>query len=319
MVKVKKDLTGQMFGRWKVLCQVEDYINKNGRYSNWLCECQCENHTQRNIIGGNLTSGKTKSCGCLTHETTSQLFVDLTGRKFGRLTVLKRCNDYISPSGQKQTRWICECECGNVIEVTGKHLKSGKTLSCGCYGHENAAKAIKKYNKYEKMQNYYVGYDCNNKPFYFDIEDFEKVKEYRWQIDDRGYVLTSYRENGKYVYIRMHELIMNTKNTKYCVDHIHGNSTRNDNRKCNLRIAENYQNAMNKDYSKRNSSGCVGVQYDKTTNKWDSSITVNKKVIYLGSYTSFEEAVKARKEAEKKYQKEFSYDYSQNIPYERIG
>ena len=38
---------------------------------------------------------------------------DLTGKKFGRLTVIKRDEDRIQPSGQHKARWLCKCDCGN--------------------------------------------------------------------------------------------------------------------------------------------------------------------------------------------------------------
>ena len=40
--------------------------------------------------------------------------IDLTGQKFGRLTVLKRAENYISPNGEKRAQWLCKCECGSV-------------------------------------------------------------------------------------------------------------------------------------------------------------------------------------------------------------
>lgn len=61
------------------------------------------------------------------------MYVDLTGRKFGRLTVIKELESrYIS--GQKVRYWQCECECGNIIEVKSTSLTGKKrpTLSCGC-------------------------------------------------------------------------------------------------------------------------------------------------------------------------------------------
>lgn len=64
-------------------------------------------------------------------------FVDLTGMKFGRLTVLERAENYITPSnGKKRSQWLCECECGNKCVVQSGHLKSGHTQSCGCYNRD---------------------------------------------------------------------------------------------------------------------------------------------------------------------------------------
>lgn len=55
-------------------------------------------------------------------------FQDLTGQKFGRLTVIKR----VENSRSKQIRWLCQCDCGNRKVILGNSLKTGKTLSCGC-------------------------------------------------------------------------------------------------------------------------------------------------------------------------------------------
>jgi hypothetical protein len=55
---------------------------------------------------------------------------DMTGQRFGMLTVVTRhsgCDRKI-----KQVRWICQCECGNVKIVNGSNLRNGKTNSCGC-------------------------------------------------------------------------------------------------------------------------------------------------------------------------------------------
>lgn len=68
--------------------------------------------------------------------------IDLTGEKFGRLTVLERTDDLIQPSGQHKTQWLCKCDCGNEITVTSSNLK-GSTKSCGCYRAEIGYKAGK--------------------------------------------------------------------------------------------------------------------------------------------------------------------------------
>lgn len=57
--------------------------------------------------------------------------VDLTGNVYGKLRVIGRGNDYISPAGAHLKRWACECECGNIIDVTTSQLKRG-LFSCGC-------------------------------------------------------------------------------------------------------------------------------------------------------------------------------------------
>jgi hypothetical protein len=61
-------------------------------------------------------------------ETMAVNFIDETGKKFWKLTVIKQAGKV--PSGR--ARWVCKCECGNVTEVEGKNLRSGMTRSCGC-------------------------------------------------------------------------------------------------------------------------------------------------------------------------------------------
>lgn len=68
-----KDLTGQQFGMWKVL---RKSIIKNNRIM-WECECQCENHTIRDLDSYVLRNGISKSCGCLTEELRRET---ITGR-----------------------------------------------------------------------------------------------------------------------------------------------------------------------------------------------------------------------------------------------
>lgn len=58
-------------------------------------------------------------------------FIDLTGQRFGRLTVLNRAPDF--GSGRKRvTMWRCQCDCGKTIDVRAHALRNGHTRSCGC-------------------------------------------------------------------------------------------------------------------------------------------------------------------------------------------
>jgi hypothetical protein len=59
-------------------------------------------------------------------------FKDITGQRFGRLTVVSRAANYVSPSGGKKARWNCACDCGKETVVVTNKLTSGYTKSCGC-------------------------------------------------------------------------------------------------------------------------------------------------------------------------------------------
>lgn len=58
--------------------------------------------------------------------------IDLTGKKFEKLTVIKRADDHIQKNGRRRLRWECKCECGNIVIVSGDDIKKGHTKSCGC-------------------------------------------------------------------------------------------------------------------------------------------------------------------------------------------
>lgn len=67
------------------------------------------------------------------------ILVDLTGKTFGRWTVLKRAkaNVYGKPA------WVCECECGAVQTVAGSSLRRGESTSCGCRMREVSADTLR--------------------------------------------------------------------------------------------------------------------------------------------------------------------------------
>ena len=69
-------------------------------------------------------------------------FVDLTGKRFGRLIVLKRNG----LAKDKCILWECQCDCGNITLVRGNNLKNGTTKSCGCLARELAIKNNTKHN-----------------------------------------------------------------------------------------------------------------------------------------------------------------------------
>ena len=119
----KSNLIGLKFGKLTV-CSL--YGKNKRREFLWQCKCECGNDT---IVPTNkLKNGHTKSCGCLTRE-----YEDLTGLKFGRLTVLKRVESPLYKCGKHPVSWLCECDCGNTKIAQSRNLKAGITKSCGCY------------------------------------------------------------------------------------------------------------------------------------------------------------------------------------------
>ena len=75
----------------------------------------------------------------------STKLIDLTGRQFGRLTVIARTDSKRLPSGQPQSQWACRCQCGVTATVLGRMLRDGKTTSCGCFHREQLAERSTKH------------------------------------------------------------------------------------------------------------------------------------------------------------------------------
>ncbi len=64
---------------------------------------------------------------------------DLTGQKFGMLTVVQRVEDHVYKNGRHDIVYECKCDCGNNKDVLAVHLRSGHTQSCGCYRAKNTS------------------------------------------------------------------------------------------------------------------------------------------------------------------------------------
>jgi len=238
-------------------------------------------------------------------------FQDLTGCEFGKLTVIGRAPDRIVPSGQHKTMWWCKCNCNNteLKAIDAYSLTHNRTTSCGCVQKEITKARLKKLNTYDLTGEYGIGYTSKGESFYFDLEDYDKIKGYTWFIGTGtidGYVVSG-TKNRKHTL--MHRVVMNYDGL--CdIDHIHGKETRNDNRKCNLRIATRSQNNMNKGIVYSN-TGIMGVHQLKHNNKFRAYIGKNGTTTNLGDFNNIEDAILARRKAEEDLFKEYAYVASQ--------
>ena len=235
-------------------------------------------------------------------------FKDLTGQKFGRLTVIERADN----DDRGKVRWLCKCECGNTHIAISYNLTHGLCRSCGClYGFKvyNQKRKQRCKNTYDLSGEYGIGYTSKGIEFYFDLEDYDKIKDYCWRTNDNGYIVTKEINNNKKI-IFMHRLIMNVTKRDILVDHIYHNKT--DNRKSQLRLVTFQQNAANNVFRKNNTSGHKGVYWHEPAQKWEALIQYNNHLYNLGLYSNIEDAVEARKKAEIKYFGEYRYQENPN-------
>lgn len=208
------------------------------------------------------------------------LLKNIVGNKYNKLLVLKRDLDWTGTG----VKWICKCDCGNIVSVDGRKLKNNHTKSCGCI-HKEVMATKRKSNRFEYMEDYVEVYDDKNNMFIIDIEDVEKTQECYWRLNN-GYVVNSKQEY-------LHRYLTNCPDDKV-VDHI--NRKPIDNRRENLRICTQQENLRNVSAHKDNSVGVLGV-YIKD-NKYHVKIYVNEKQIIIGKYKTLQEAITARKNAE---------------------
>lgn len=125
---------GDSFGQWTI---VEQDLNCSKVYRKWICRCTCG--VIRSVIESNLKRGLSKGCGC----TSPRSFVDLHGRKFGRLLVKS-----IS-SSRGGLIWRCICDCGNEKDIPSRSLLHDSASSCGCLRNDR----IRESNSTHSMSN----------------------------------------------------------------------------------------------------------------------------------------------------------------------
>lgn len=226
-------------------------------------------------------------------------YKDLNGRVFGRWKIIEYIGEEYDAFNHKRRYWLGECQCHKKTRKKLEHsiLLAGMTNSCkSCVN--------KKYNDYDLSGEFGVGWTFDEYPFHFDLEDYDKIKDYCWHKHQDGYLRTHQGSiDGIDKMILMHVLILNVDTSgKKEVDHINRNPY--DNRKSNLRIVTHQQNMSNISLYKTNKSGIQGVY--KERGMWKATLKHNGKQMALGSFKNKNDAIKARLKAENKHLGEYS-------------
>lgn len=210
--------------------------------------------------------------------------INLVNKTFGQLRVIEKSEEVFKTG----VHWKCVCSCGKEVIVRSQSLRTGATISCGCYkqnrpyatikhGHSRNVKSPE-YMAWCSMKNRCSREIGKNSKYY--IEKGIVVCE-RW-INSFDNFLEDMGERPT----KNHSLDRINTQEGYCKE--------------NCRWATKQEQSYNTDIQRNNTSGRTGVQLSKT-GIWIASITFNYKTIYLGSFASFENACKAREIAELKY------------------
>lgn len=185
-------MLGQKFGRLTVIERAENKPKGRSYEDRWLCQCECG--AVKNIRGYSLRSGATKSCGCLHRENVAAMgrskSIDMTGQRFGKLTVIERDGSYIAPNGRTSTRWRCQCDCGAFVSVTRSSLLRG-TQSCGCIrslGEKRIAELLNENHIRYKKEYIIPGLNGASKhgPLRFDFGILNDNQELQYLIEYDG-------------------------------------------------------------------------------------------------------------------------------------
>ncbi len=163
---------GNQYGLLKVVDLCKD---KNNRTA-WKCICSCG----KEVIarGPDLRAGKIVSCG------SCRAMKNELNKKYGSLTVIEK----VENSKSKNTKWKCLCDCGNIVEVSGRCLRNGDTKSCGCIKSQGELLISKFLMKNNILFQKEFSFDnclnnITNKPFRFDFIVFNKEKFFLIEYD----------------------------------------------------------------------------------------------------------------------------------------
>jgi len=240
-----------------------------------LCKCDCGN--EKLVEAEYFKYGKVKSCGCLVSKSKIK---NIKGKRSGKLVAIK----YTGKIENHAAIWLCECDCGNKVEVRSNTFTSGAVRSCGCLRSESHIKDLtgKKFGKLTAIKR--VGKDKHNSQIWLCECDCGNEAEVSagnlttGKTKSCGCLLTKARKKSI-------KKALDVRQDKY----VDGTDI--------------YQ--LSQEPRSNNTSGYVGVTYDKSTKSWKAKIEFKKKRYYLGSSKNKEEAIEMRKEAEEHIHGEF--------------
>jgi len=246
------------------------------------CKCECGN--EKIVLLKNFKYKKVKSCGCLSSKSKIK---DITGERFGKLVA----KAYTGKKKNHSALWLCQCDCGNTTEVKSNALTSGAIQSCGCLRSEvrihdlkgqRFGKLIAKERTGRKQNNSQVWLckcDCGNSV------EVSAGNLKSGKTNSCGCLLDESRKKAikKALDIRQEQYVDGT---------------------------DIYQ--LSQEPRTNNTSGVVGVTYDKSTKTWKAKIQFKNKKYYLGSSKDINDAIQLRKEAEEKLHGEFLEWYKEH-------
>ena len=195
-------LKNEIGNTYTYLTVIERAENSPDGRARWKCKCKCGNETI--VLGKHLRSGNTKSCGCYQKERAIESNMkrggDLTGLRFGKLTVIGFSRWSKATSGKRDRMWLCQCDCGNTCEVKHRYLNCGDTSSCGCInsvGNMTITRYLNSHNiKYKSEFSFKDFCTENGGEYRYDFAFLDENKNLMALLEYQGDIHFSFHSNG---------------------------------------------------------------------------------------------------------------------------
>lgn len=202
------------------------------------------------------TAAGTKSPYCVNLK-------DITGQKFGRLTVLRR----EGKNSSEQATWRCLCECGKETVVAGSTLRAGTVVSCGCYGAEARRASVLKhglsttgiYRSYKEMMR-----RCY-KPTHIDWDQYGGRKDRPIKVCLRWHTFEAFYEDMGPLWKEGLTIERRDVNGDYQKDNCHWATMKeqNNNKRNNVRYLHNGENLTSAQWAERANLSLQAFRYRK--------------------------------------------------------
>lgn len=175
------DITGQTFGYLTVIERAKKPEGVKNRNAYWKCKCKCGNI--EDVISSRLKIGEKQCCNNCSKEKRKIQYINEVDNKYGKLTVL----EYDKQNSNKQAKWICKCDCGNIISVKGTKLRFGQK-SCGCEKSKGELKINQLLSTNHILYKTQIAFpNCKNiKELKFDFGVYDENNQLKYLIEYDG-------------------------------------------------------------------------------------------------------------------------------------
>lgn len=228
----------------------------------WRCQCSCGG--EKEVRSTYLINGRTKSCGCLNPRMKNQS--DIAGQRFGLLVA-----ETFRYQENHKSYWLFQCDCGNKKVMAYQDVKWNRVRSCGCLAKKQISELTRK--------------DITGETF----GNLIAIRPTNRRSGNDGVIWQCSCKCGRTVFAAARNLRSGRTTSCGCLQ----------------------KKSRVEDYVLTGDAGvgtpfgsdrCVGVSFDKRSERWIAYISIQKQRYYLGSFQDINSALKTRKMVEQQFE-----------------